>query len=349
MAGELVLLTGATGFVGFLTLVDLLKAGYQVRAAIRSQSKKQKILEAPSFKALALSPGQLTWVTVPDMTADGAYDEAAKGVTYILHVASPIPSFGDADKAKESSDEMEETFLQHPVRSDLGMLQSAQNAGTVKRVVVTSSVVAITPFALYMGQGDYGQLIDDETRIADASGPWSFEFQAYSAGKARALNAMEGWVAATRPTFDLITVIPGWIFGRDELVADVASHTKGTTNSVLVNFLLGGRNKDPYNSNAVWGADVARVHVAALDPAVKGNQSFVVSTEMVWDDAHRVLEEHFADAVKAGKLSLDGEQPTIAIKVSGAKAEKQFGFTYKPYTEVVREVAQQYLELEAKA
>jgi nucleoside-diphosphate-sugar epimerase len=348
MAGELVLLTGSTGYLGFLTLIDLLKAGYKVRAAIRSETKKQKIINAPSFKALNPSADQLSWVTVPDMMADHAYDEAVKGVSYILHLASPIPSFGDASLEKTNSDEMEEHFVKQPVRSDLGMLESARKSGTVKKVVVTSSAVAITPFEWYMGQGT-PKLLQPEDRTPDVSGPWSFEFQAYSAGKARALNAMEGYMAEVKPNFNLIIIFPGWIFGRDELVTTVAEHRKGTTNSVLVNFLIGGKNSNPYNSNVVWGQDVARVHVAALSPTVKGNQSFITSTETKWDAAHKVLKERFPEAVKAGKLSLDGEQGTLDLPIDGSKAEKQFGFTYKPYDDVVAEVAQQYLELESKA
>ncbi|KAJ5467714.1 hypothetical protein N7475_005466 [Penicillium sp. IBT 31633x] len=33
---KLVLLTGATGFIGFQTLIDALKAGFRVRCAVRS-------------------------------------------------------------------------------------------------------------------------------------------------------------------------------------------------------------------------------------------------------------------------------------------------------------------------
>jgi nucleoside-diphosphate-sugar epimerase len=348
MAGELVLVTGSTGFVGFLTLIDLLKAGYRVRAAIRSQAKKQKIIDTPSYKAINPSASQIEWVTVPDMNAPGAYDAAAKGVDYIIHLASPVPSFGDETLAKESSEDMEEHFVQQPLRSDIGMLQSAQKSGTVKRVVVTSSGVAITPFEWYMGQGNPKPLGPND-RIPDAEGPWSFEFQAYSAGKARALNAMEAYMKEVKPNFDLITIIPGWIFGRDELVTDAASHRKGTTNSVLVNFLVGGKGASPYNSNAVWGEDVARVHVKTLSPSVKGNQSFIVSTEIVWDDALKVLKSRFPEAVKAGKLSVDGEQGTLSLPLDGSKAAKEFGFTYKPYDDVVAEVATQYLELESKA
>lgn len=94
MANELVFITGATGHIGFRTLVTALLHGYSVRAAVRSESKKEQILSAPSIKSL--DPGhKLTFVTVPDLTADSAYDEAVRDVTYIIHLASPIVLKGE--------------------------------------------------------------------------------------------------------------------------------------------------------------------------------------------------------------------------------------------------------------
>ncbi|KAF2122805.1 hypothetical protein BDV96DRAFT_618090 [Lophiotrema nucula] len=343
MAGDLVLLTGATGYLGYLTLVQLLRSGYQVRATARSQSKIAKVEAAPTFKALH---GSVEWIVVPDMTADGAYDEAVKGVKYIIHVASPIPTFGGEPIP---ADKLEDYFLGQAPKGELGILESAHRAGTVKRIVVTSSVVAITPFDYYLGQGDYSVDITAENRIPDVKGPFDFEFQAYSAGKAAALNAADAWMASHDPNFDLIAVIPGWIFGRDELITDVESFTKGSTNSVLAGLLLGGKNEMPYNGNSVQGEDVAKIQVLSLDPKVKGNQSFIASADFKWETAIGVLKKSFAQQVADGKLSVEGKQPTLAIKHPNKNTEEVFGFKFAPFEKVVEAVAKQYLELEAQA
>jgi len=344
MAGELVLLTGATGYLGYLTLVDLLKAGYRVRAAYRSQAKVNKVLAAPSLKALSPTAEQLEWVSIPDMTAPGAYDAAAQGATYIVHVASPIPTFGGEPIPQDKYDEY---FVTQPVRSDVGMLESARKAGTVRRIVLTSSVVANTPFDYYMGKGDYSVVFDAESRIPDAKGPFGFEFEAYSAGKAAALNAAEAWVKHEKPAFDLITIIPGWIFGRDELSQTAADLESGTTNSVLLGYLRGGKNDSPFNGNAVLGDEVAKVHVLALDPKVAGNQSFVTSRQMVWEEALETIKESFPEAIEEGKLSTEGVQNTLDIKLSSKKTEDTFGFKFSPFQDIVKAVAGQYLELAA--
>ena len=72
-------------------LVEALEAGFHVRAAVRSATKADKILAAPSIKRL--NPGnKLEFANVPDMLVEGAYDEAIKGATFAIHVASPLVS-----------------------------------------------------------------------------------------------------------------------------------------------------------------------------------------------------------------------------------------------------------------
>jgi nucleoside-diphosphate-sugar epimerase len=342
MTSDLVLLTGATGYLGYVTLIELLRAGYKVRAAVRSQSKIAAVESAPSFKALKAS---VEWVIVPDMTADGAYDEAVKGVKYVIHVASPIPTLG-ADPIPV--EKLEEYFLETAPKGEVGMLESAHRSDTVKRIVITSSEVAIMPFEYFLGTGDYSVEFGPDSRIPDVKGPFGFEFQAYSAGKAAALNASEAWVESHKPSFDVISILPGWIFGRDELVTSVENLRKGSTNSVLLNILLGKQEEVPYNGNAVWGNDVAKVQVLALDPKIKGNQSFTASIDFEWESAIDELKKSFPQEIADGKLSIEGKQPTLPVKVANRKTEETFGFKFAPLKTMVEAVATQYLELAAE-
>ena len=342
---DLVLITGATGFLGYLVLLEALKKGYRVRIAVRSESKISKLLNAPSLKALNVSRDQLSWVTVPDMAIPGAYDEAVKGVNYIIHVASPIPTFGGPNPPEK--DEYEAYFVKPAIAGDMGMLQSAAKEPSVKRIVLTSSVVAIIPFEYFLGNGDLDRVFTSADRIPFDEGPWDFEFQAYSAGKAAALNAAEAFVREKKPHFDLIPIIPGWIFGRNELITRAEDMKSESTNSVLLAFLTGLQNPVPYGGELVLGQDVAKLHVLALSPAIEGNRAFLASVVAKWEDAHDVLKQRYAHAVAEGKLSLDGKQDTIDIKVPGTETEKAFGFNFQPFETMVTEVADQFLELSA--
>jgi nucleoside-diphosphate-sugar epimerase len=61
MAGELIFITGATGFVGSATALAALKAGYRLRVCVRKASEKLQAL-------LSEYSEQVEYVTVPDLT-----------------------------------------------------------------------------------------------------------------------------------------------------------------------------------------------------------------------------------------------------------------------------------------
>jgi len=55
------------------------------------QLKADSILSVPLIKRL--KPGfKLTFITVVDIIVDGAYEDAVKGVKFIVHLASPVIS-----------------------------------------------------------------------------------------------------------------------------------------------------------------------------------------------------------------------------------------------------------------
>ena len=79
-------ITGSSGLIGYRVLVTTLEAGYKVRAAVRKQDQVKAIKAAPSMQAHL---ADVEFLIIEDILAEGAYDEALKGVTYVLYVASP--------------------------------------------------------------------------------------------------------------------------------------------------------------------------------------------------------------------------------------------------------------------
>jgi nucleoside-diphosphate-sugar epimerase len=74
MSKGLVLVTGANGYIGAVTVEVLLKAGYSVRGTVRSESSTKAIAAA-----LPQYADKLQFAIVPDIVAEGAFDEAVKG------------------------------------------------------------------------------------------------------------------------------------------------------------------------------------------------------------------------------------------------------------------------------
>ena len=74
---HIVLVTGISGFLGSHVADQFLQAGYLVRGAAREVSKVDSIKKAFDKK---YGEGKLEVVAVPDITIDGAFDEAVKGM-----------------------------------------------------------------------------------------------------------------------------------------------------------------------------------------------------------------------------------------------------------------------------
>ncbi|KAI9666211.1 MAG: hypothetical protein M1821_004146 [Bathelium mastoideum] len=350
MAGDLVLISGATGHLGFRTLVLALEAGYQVRAAIRNESRAQEILETPSIKRLNTG-SNLTFVTVPDLTSDGAYDEAVKGVKYIIHLASPITSGKNTQP-----DQYEAVYISPAVHGTLGMLESAHRAGpTVRRIVIASSVLSLASLQdLSSGANTVTATSRVRPTPALPTTPGAAEFVPYAISKIAALNAAEDWIqqhdgtTSGRATFDLVHIHPSFVLGANELATTVRA-VLGGTNAAAATLALGARGgaDEPRLGASVHLEDVAEAHVRALQPEVAGNQSFVVSTPggIKWEDTLEVVERVFPEAVADGRLPNNGAQKTGELNADVAKTEEVLGIRFRGFEEQVKSVVGQLLEV----
>jgi len=80
-----VLVTGANGFLAVYTVKKYLEAGYSVRGTVRSLSKSAFLTDKFSNYG-----DRFELVVVEDITKEGAFDEAVRGVDAIAHTASPF-------------------------------------------------------------------------------------------------------------------------------------------------------------------------------------------------------------------------------------------------------------------
>ncbi|OPB45484.1 reductase [Trichoderma guizhouense] len=337
MAGDLVLLTGATGFIGFRTLVLLLEAGYKVRAAVRNVAGFERI---KALKSAAPYVSQIEHIVVPDITVPGAYDEAVKGVKYVVHVASPFSSPDLVQSDYESS------FIQPAVKGTVGMLDSAITAESVKRVVITGSILSITGLAVYGPD----VIVDENHRTAVTTGPFPSWIAAYAASKALALEATKEWMTKHNPPFDLITIEPVFVLGRDETAKDVDSLLRGP-NATLIGPMTGKPQPIPLPCNPVHVDDVAFMHVRALDPSVPGNEDYLSCAHSLqrvkWDESFDIVKKHYPKECAEGIFKVDTavRPKTLDKIVDTTKAEKAFGITFKSFEEQILSVTGQYLEL----
>ncbi|KAK5694498.1 hypothetical protein LTR97_009088 [Elasticomyces elasticus] len=342
MPKDLVLITGVTGHVGFRVLQYALEHGLAVRAAVRSQAKAQAVRCHPSLKALD-KDGLLDFVVVPNFTVPGAFDSAVANAKYIIHCASPIPF------ASPTTDNAERDFVAPAVQTTLGILESARRVETVRRIVITSSCIAIAPITAAVS--DTGETYTAETRQPDPDAPLppgTPSFVAYAAGKVAALNRAESWMKEERPRFDAIHLMPSYVLGRIDM-CDSLERLQTSANSFPLDIVLGRDGGESGMAMVVNHVDdCARIHVEALNPRIEGNQSFIIdynlSSQVEWDEAKDIVAKHFADAVNSDVLPNSGTLKSVRCRLESSKTEKTFGYR-QSYEEAVVDVVQQYLEL----
>jgi nucleoside-diphosphate-sugar epimerase len=141
-----------------------------------------------------------------------------------------------------------------------------------------------------------------------------------------------------------------FVIGRDDTVTDIKDITRGT-NGMVMGPLLGQAIDSPMTGFMVHLDDVARMHVMALGPAVRGNQDFLAAfhtiEELHWHDSFEIVKRRFPKQYAEGVFKFDSIKPpvTTPAKVDSTKAERAFGFNFKSYEEQVVSVVEHYLEL----
>ena len=90
MSGELVLVTGGSGFIGAHCILQLLGAGYRVRTTVRSLQREADV--RAMLKVGGAEPGKALSFAAADLMSDAGWPEAAAGCAFVLHVASPFPA-----------------------------------------------------------------------------------------------------------------------------------------------------------------------------------------------------------------------------------------------------------------
>ncbi len=201
MAKPLVLVTGATGFIAKHIIAELLRRGHPVRGTVRRLDKSDDVRRAVTRAGADAS--ELTFIAA-DLLSDTGWDQAVAGVTHVLHTASPFPIQQPDDP---------EDIIRPAVDGTLRVLNAA-TAARVKRVVLTSSTVAIfygpdQPKSYRYSETDF----TDETRS---------DITPYIRSKTLAEKAAWRFARETPGAPELVVINPGFVHGT-ALDADLST------------------------------------------------------------------------------------------------------------------------------
>ncbi|KAJ6513733.1 NAD-P-binding protein [Mycena vitilis] len=274
--GSLVLVTGANGFIASHVVDQLLAKGYNVRGTSRSADKSKWLYEVFDKK---YGPGRFEGISVPDMVADGAFDEAVKGVSGIVHLASVLTF---SDKVDE--------VVPPTVKGTLEVLKAAAKEPRVKSVVLTSSSTAcllpVVGKKIVVTEDTWNETAMEEARTNPKAPP----FTVYAASKAEAEKAFWRFAKENKPHFQLSTVVPDANFGP---ILKPKGEDTSSTASWVIRLMRGDSSILTFLPEwAINVVDAARLHVAALtDPACNGKRIFAVSEVYSWNDILAILRK----------------------------------------------------------
>nr|AHW45706.1 mutant dihydroflavonol 4-reductase [Allium cepa] len=192
-AGGAVVVTGAGGYVGSWLVMKLLHYGYTVRATLRDSS------DEANTKPLLELPGADTRLSLweADLLQDGSFDHVISGSIAVFHVATPM-DFDSIDPENE--------VIKPAVNGMLSIMKSCKKAGTVKRVIFTSSAGTVNVEEHQKPEYDENSWSDiDFCRRVKMTG-WMYFVSKSLAEKA-------AWEFAKAYGIDLVTIIPTLVVG----------------------------------------------------------------------------------------------------------------------------------------
>ncbi|KLT45562.1 dihydrokaempferol 4-reductase [Cutaneotrichosporon oleaginosum] len=310
----LILVTGASGFLGPHIIKALLAAGFTVRGTARDEVKAAYLTNTFGIDV----------AIVPDGAAPGAYDVAVKGVAGVVHAASPldVTNTGDPD------------LVILPAKNGTISLLASCATSTVQRVVQISSLAAVTNSNWAEGRVTLTEDAwnDEAPAICAAQGAATHPFIKYIASKAVAERAF--WQFFEKPrAFDGIALDCALIFGEPLGYAASKGRLEGS-NALLLPYMTSTHTEAELRAQTApcVGADeVAATVVRALTVPEASGRFLVSSGPVYFNDyaiAAAVLDNpnltpgHTDDAYRTGL----GEQ---AVTCDTGKAQRVLGITYK--------------------
>lgn len=338
--GAPVLVTGGSGYIASWIVRYLLEDGYQVRATVRDP-EKPKGLE--HLHALAdQHPGKLT-LHRADLLDPGSFAAAMGGCQLVIHTASPFLLGAIRDP--------EQQLVRPALEGTRNVLSAVDRTASVRRVVLTSSVVAI-----------YGDNADMQGKDCFTEADWNttstLDHQPYSYSKTVAER--EAWATQqAQQRWDLVTIHPSLVLGPALTTASASGSMTTMEHFVDMTMALGA---PALAMGVVDVREVARAHiVAGFTPAAHGR--YVVNSAVVnMLDIGRMLRQKFGSRMSFPSRELPKFMIKLAAPVAGltrryvdlnvgwplrldsSRARSELGIEFRPVEESVVEHFQQMID-----
>ena len=337
-----VLVTGASGYVASWIVKKLLAEGLSVHATVRDPANAEKVGHLTSLEKTA---GAELKLFAADLLDPGSFDEAMQGCELVMHTASPF----FISKPKNPEEE-----LLRPAREGTrNVLESAGRISTVKRVVLTSSVVAIYGDNVDIEQSPNGIFTEEDWNSTSSA-----DHQPYPYSKT--IAEKEAWsIAGGQDQWDLVVVNPAWVLGPS-----VSSRTDSMSIGTMIQFGDGTyRTGVPELWNSIADVrDVATAHIKAGYAPEASGRHIIASGEATLLDIGRILREQFGDGYPFPRMQAPKplfwliapmfgvtrkfvtRNVGVRLRMDNSYSREDLGMEYIPIEQTVKEHFQQLLD-----
>ncbi|KAL8055514.1 hypothetical protein ABFX02_04G060800 [Erythranthe guttata] len=299
-----VCVTGASGYIASWIVKFLLRRGYTVKASVRDTSDPNK---TQHLLALDGAKERLHLIKA-NLLEEGSFDAVVDGCDGVFHTASPFFL---------STTDPEAELIDPALKGTLNVLRSCAKTPTVKRVVLTSSIVAV--FA--NGKPRTPEVVVDETWWSDPLFCRQMQ-QWYMLSKTLAEEA--AWKFVKEKGIDMVAINPAMVIGP------LLQPTLNTSSAAILNFINGAEAYPNVTSGWVNVKDVANAHILAFEnPSANGRYCMVESVA------------HFSEIVNI----LRGLYPTFRLPEKCAD-DKPFVPTYQVSKERAKSLGVEFTPLE---
>jgi nucleoside-diphosphate-sugar epimerase len=292
-----VLVTGGNGYIASWLVKYLLEEGIDVHATVRDPSNDTKV---GHLKQIAKAASGTLTLFEADLLHDGAFDEAMAGCELVFHTASPFAIFRIKDAQRD--------LVDPAVNGTRNVLESANRVDSVKRVVLTSSVVSIVGDNQDLQQAPGDAFTEDDWNTTS-----SLTHQPYNYSKVMAERT--AWeIASAQDRWDLVVINPGFVLGPSLTTAS-DSATMATMKQIVGGTMRMGA--PALEVGAVDVRDIALAHIkAGYTPDATGRH-ICVSRSMSFLEIGHVLRENFGGRYPFPRRELPKFMVWLAAPMSG--------------------------------
>ena len=327
MSSDLVLVTGASGYVAGHCMLRLLHDGYKVRGTLRSLKRAGEVRHWLTKAREGIDPGDALSFAEGELSNPNGWDAAMEGVRYVLHVTSPIPS-----TVPKNPDD-----LIVPAREGTLNVMRAASRASVRRVVQTSSASAIS-----YGRDDPNSHLFTEDDWTD---PDHKDNVPYTRSKTIAERAAWAELPRLPRPLEWVAINPGLVLGP---VLDKDSSASVLIVAKLLKGEIPGLPRFGYG--VVDVRDLADLEVRAMTAPQATGQRYIGSGPFIsMGEIAKVLKERLGDKAKkvptrklpdwvvrlVGLLDSEVRGQVFELgkvrRLSSAKAEKDLGWSFRPW------------------